>query len=77
MRAFWSMAIRQRFLRHFKWQGTFFDQGSSMLYGFGERGFNTHRFDMNYLEAPIDVIRHEMHHTVHFKGKAIRFRSDA
>ena len=61
----------------FKRKGAIIDQGSSMLYGFWERGFNTHRFDMNGLEEPIDLIRHEMHHTVHFKGKALRFRSDA
>lgn len=57
----------------FKRQGAIFDQGSSMLYGFGERGFNAHRFVMNCLEEPIDVIRHEMLYTVYFKGKAIRF----
>ncbi len=31
-----------------------FDQGSSMLYGFGEKGFNAHRFVFNCLEEPID-----------------------
>ena len=61
----------------FKRQGTIFDQGSSMLYGFGERGFNTHRFVLNCLEEPIDVNRHEMRYTVDFKGKAIRFCPDA
>ena len=60
----------------FKRQGAIFDQGSSMLYGFGERGFNAHRFVMNCLEEPIDVIRHEMLYTVHFNGKAIRFWPD-
>ena len=60
----------------FKRQGAIFDQGSSMLYGFGEQGFNAHRFVMNCLEEPIDVIRHEMLYTVHFKGKAIRFWPD-
>lgn len=60
----------------FKRQGAIFDQGSSMLYGFGERDFNAHRFVMNCLEEPIDVIRHEMLYTVHFKGKAIRFWPD-
>jgi len=60
----------------FKRQGAIFDQGSSMLYGFGEQGFNAHRFVMNCLEEPIDVIRHEMLYTVHFNGKAIRFWPD-
>lgn len=60
----------------FKRQGAIFDQGSSMLYGFGEQGFNAHRFVMNCLEEPIDVIRHELLYTVHFKGRAIRFWPD-
>jgi prolycopene isomerase len=33
-----------------------FDQGSAMLYGFGEVGFNAHRFVFNCLEEPIDII---------------------
>ena len=36
-----------------------FDQGSAMLYGFGEAGFNAHRFVFNCLEEPIDIIRHD------------------
>ena len=60
----------------FKRQGAIFDQGSSMLYGFGQQGFNAHRFVMNCLEEPIDVIRHEMLYTVHFKGSAIHFWPD-
>ncbi len=60
----------------FKRQGAIFDQGSSMLYGFGESGFNAHRFVMNCLEEPMDVIRHTMLYTVHFKGKVIHFWPD-
>lgn len=60
----------------FKRHGATFDQGSSMLYGFGEKGFNAHRFVMNCLEEPVDVIRHELLYTVHFKGRAIRFWPD-
>ena len=60
----------------FKRQGAIIDQGSSMLYGFGAQGFNAHRFVMICLEDPIDVIRHEMLYTLHFKGKAIRFWPD-
>jgi len=60
----------------FKRQGATFDQGSSMLYGFGEQGFNAHRFVMNCLEEPIDVIRHETLYTVHYQGRAIRFWPD-
>jgi len=37
-----------------------FDQGSAMLYGFGETGFNSHRFVFNALEEEIDVIQHDL-----------------
>lgn len=53
-----------------------FDQGSSMLFGFGEKGFNGHRFHFNALEEPIDVIRHELLYVVNYKGKAIKFHAD-
>ncbi|MDY0290193.1 MAG: FAD-dependent oxidoreductase [Sphaerochaeta sp.] len=53
-----------------------FDQGSSMLYGWGERGFNAHRFVFNALEEPIDIIRHELLYAVHFKGRKISFHTD-
>lgn len=57
----------------FKRDGMIFDQGASMLYGFGERGFNPHRFVFNCLEEPIDVIRHEFLYTVNYKGKRVKF----
>lgn len=50
-----------------------FDQGSAMLYGFGERGFNAHRFVFNCLKEPIGVLRHDLLYCVNFKGKRIRF----
>lgn len=50
-----------------------FDQGAAMLYGFGEKGFNAHRFVFNCLEEPIDIIRHDLLYCVNFKGKRIRF----
>ena len=53
-----------------------FDQGSAMLYGFGEKGFNAHRFVMNCLEEPIDIIRHDLLYSVTFNGKRINFYSD-
>ncbi len=53
-----------------------FDQGAAMLYGFGEKGFNAHRFVFNCLEEPIDVIRHDLLYCVNFKGKKIRFWAD-
>ncbi len=53
-----------------------FDQGAAMLYGFGENGFNAHRFVFNALEEPIDMIRHDLLYSVNFKGRRIRFWAD-
>lgn len=60
----------------FKRNGVIFDQGAAMLYGFGEHGFNAHRFLFNCLEEPFEVVKHELLYTVHFKGHRIRFWSD-
>ncbi len=60
----------------FKRNGVIFDQGSAMLYGFGEKGFNSHRFLYNYLEEPINVIRHEALYSVYFRGQRIIFYND-
>jgi prolycopene isomerase len=56
--------------------GVIFDQGSSMLFGFGEKGFNAHRFVFNCLEEPIDIIRNRVLYCVNFKGHRIRFFED-
>ena len=53
-----------------------FDQGSAMLYGFGEAGFNAHRFVFNCLEEPINMIRHDLLYCVNFKGRKINFWAD-
>ena len=53
-----------------------FDQGSAMLYGFGEAGFNAHRFVFNCLEEPIDMIRHDLLYCVNFKDRRIKFWAD-
>jgi len=53
-----------------------FDNGAAMLYGFGEHGFNAHRFVFNCLEEPIDVIQHDLLYAVNFKGKRIPFWPD-
>lgn len=53
-----------------------FDQGSAMLYGFGDTGFNAHRFVFNCLEEPIDIIRHDLLYCVNFKGRRIKFWAD-
>ena len=60
----------------FKRGNVTFDQGAAMLYGFGEKGFNAHRFVFNCLEEPIDIIRHDLLYCVNFKGKRIRFWAD-
>lgn len=56
---------------------TTFDQGSAMLYGFGEQGFNAHRFVFNCLEEPIDVIKHDLLYVVNYEGERVRFFPDA
>ena len=60
----------------FKRDDVIFDQGAAMLYGFGEKGFNTHRFVFNCLEEPIDMIKHDFLYCVNFKGNRVRFWSD-
>lgn len=60
----------------FKRKHVTFDQGSAMLYGFGEQGFNAHRFVFNCLEEPIDMIKHDLLYCVNFKGRRIKFYED-
>lgn len=60
----------------FKRGETTFDNGVAMLYGFGEEGFNAHRFVFNCLEEPIDMIRHDLLYGVTFRGKRIPFYRD-
>lgn len=60
----------------FRRDGSLFDQGSAMLYGFGESGFNAHRFVMNCLEEPINILRHDLLYCVNYKGHRIRFWPD-
>ncbi len=60
----------------FKRRRMTFDQGSAMLYGFGENGFNAHRFVFNCLEEPFHVIKHDLLYCVNFNGKRIKFWAD-
>lgn len=60
----------------FKRDGIIFDQGSAMLFGFGEKGFNSHRFVFNCLEEPIDIIKHDLLYCVNFKNHRIKFYND-
>ncbi len=50
-----------------------FDLGAAMLFGFGERGFNSHRFLMNCLEQPIDVYRHEALYRLNYGDASVVF----
>jgi prolycopene isomerase len=60
----------------FRRQDRTFDQGTAMLYGFGSRGFNPHRFVMNELDEPIDIIKHEHLYRVIYDGHPITFCAD-
>jgi len=57
-------------------KGFSFDTGTALMYGFGERGVNPHRFLMNELEADLDVIEHKALLRMHFNGKPIVFWPD-
>lgn len=60
----------------FRRNGVTFDQGTAMLYGFGSEGSNPHRFIMNVLEEPIEVIKHEMLYCLKYDGVPIHFHSN-
>lgn len=60
----------------FKRGDVIFDRGAAMLYGFGEHGFNAHRFVFGCLEEPIDMIRHDFLYCVRYNGRRIRFWPD-
>lgn len=60
----------------FKRNDLVFDQGSAMLFGFGEKGFNAHRFVFNCLEEPILMIKNEFLYCVNFKEHRIKFWQD-
>lgn len=60
----------------FKRNVAIFDQGAAMLYGFGEHGFNAHRFLFNCLEEPFEVVKHDLLYTVHYQGHKICFWPD-
>jgi len=54
-------------------QGVTMDVGATVLYGFGERGYNTHRFVMNELEEDIDMIPREAIYHMHVDDYSIIF----
>jgi len=54
-------------------QGVTMDVGATVLYGFGERGFNKHRMVMNELEEEIDMIPRESIYHMHVEDYSIIF----
>ena len=60
----------------FKRKDVIFEQGAAMIYGFGERGFNPHRFVFNCLEEPIDILKHDELYAINFNGNKIIFYYD-
>ncbi|MDD5701396.1 MAG: NAD(P)/FAD-dependent oxidoreductase [Dehalococcoidales bacterium] len=60
----------------FKRNNTIFDQGAAMLFGFGDKGYNAHRFVFNHLEEPFSVIKHDLLYCLNFKGHRIKFWAD-
>lgn len=60
----------------FKRKDNIFEQGAAMLYGFGEKGFNSHRFVFNSLEEPIDMIKHDELYVINYGDKRIVFYDD-
>lgn len=60
----------------FKRKDNIFEQGSAMLYGFGEKGFNSHRFVFNSLEEPINIIKHDELYVINYGEKRIVFYDD-
>lgn len=60
----------------FKRDQIIYEQGAAMLYGFGPRGFNPHRFVFNVLEEPITMIKHDALYMIHFGADDITFYED-
>ncbi len=57
----------------FRRNGFTFDLGAAMLFGFGEQGYNPHRFVMNELEEALDVYCHEAMYRLHFGNQEVIF----
>lgn len=49
------------------------DTGAAMLFGFGERGFNPHRWLMRELRQPIDLYRHEALYRLNYGDTGVTF----
>lgn len=57
----------------FKRNGVIFEQGTAMLYGFGEKGFNPHRYVFNVLKEPITLLRHKQLFSIQYGEREITF----
>lgn len=57
----------------FRRRGVTLDLGAAMLFGFGEEGYNAHRFVMNELEENLDVYRHEAMYRLRYGGESVVF----
>jgi prolycopene isomerase len=53
-----------------------YDTGAAMLFGFGERGFNPHRWLMDTLGEPIEMYRHEIMYRLFYGDDPIAFHAD-
>lgn len=53
-----------------------FDVGVAMMFGFGEKGFNPHRFVMNELQEEIEVIPHDCLYRMNVMGRQLTFWRD-
>lgn len=61
------------FKRQIDGNPVFFDQGSSMFFGFGNEGINTHRLLFNFLEEPFYVLKHSKTLVMDHDGHRIEF----
>jgi phytoene dehydrogenase-like protein len=57
-------------------QGITFDVGATVLYGFGEKGLNAHRYVMNELEEEIDILPRDAIFHMHIADKELTFSHD-
>ena len=57
-------------------KGFTMDAAATVLYGFGEKGYNVHRFVMNELEEEIDMIPRQAIYNMHVSGDRIVFWRD-
>lgn len=57
----------------FRREGVTYDLGAAMLFGFGERGFNPHRWVMEELGESIEVYRHEALYRLNYGNKPVVF----